>query len=223
MGKMCLAATLAALLHVALAPRASAQSGPAVIVVDFSNPGLSPSHWTLTLRPDGSGHFRSERGKAPTGGPQELNAVSVDRDIQVSKAFAGRIFDTARRHNWFNEECESRMKVAFQGWKKLAYTGPEGQGACTYNYSKNKEIGLVGDAFIAVAQTLLEGSRLEMLLLHDRLGLDSETEYLVEAMRDGRAQQIGAIREILERLAGDDNVMDRVRKRALFLLARADT
>jgi hypothetical protein len=36
-------------------------AGP-VLQVDYSNPGLSPAHWTLTLRPDGSGHFHSERG-----------------------------------------------------------------------------------------------------------------------------------------------------------------
>jgi len=33
-------------------------------LIDFSHPALSPSHWTLTLHPDGSGHFRSERGSA---------------------------------------------------------------------------------------------------------------------------------------------------------------
>ena len=48
------------------------QSQPAspanpVIQVDFSNPGLSPSQWTLTIQPDGSGHFRSEVGKAHEG------------------------------------------------------------------------------------------------------------------------------------------------------------
>jgi hypothetical protein len=73
-----------------------------------------------------------------------------------------------------------------------------------------------------VAGTILEGARLELLLQHDRLGLDAETEYLMEAAGDGRAQQIVAIRGILERLAEDDQVMERVRKRARVLLARAE-
>jgi hypothetical protein len=55
-----------------------------------------------------------------------------------------------------------------------------------------------------------------------RWGLDHETEYLMEAAGDGRVQQIGAIRGILERLAGDEGVMERVRKRARLLLARAE-
>jgi hypothetical protein len=61
-----------------------------------------------------------------------------------------------------------------------------------------------------------------MLLQHDPLGLDQEMEYLVEAARDGRVQQICAIRGILERLAEDQGVMERVRKRARVLLADAE-
>jgi hypothetical protein len=61
-----------------------------------------------------------------------------------------------------------------------------------------------------------------VLLQHDRLGLDKEIDYLMEAAGDGRAQQICTIRGILERLAGDPEVMDRVRKRARALLARAN-
>jgi len=59
------------------------------------------------------------------------------------------------------------------------------------------------------------------LKLH-RLGLDRETEFLVEAAGDGRAQQICVIRGILERLAEDQGVMERVRRRARELLARSD-
>ena len=138
----------------------------------------------------------------------------MDRDIQVSAGFAGRVFAAAERHNWFNEPCESHLKVAFQGWKMLTYTGPQGHGSCTFNYSKDKEIQTLGDSLEAVAETILEGARLELLLQHDRLGLDAEMEFLTEAVGDGRAQQVCAIREILERLAQDDSVLERVRKRA---------
>jgi hypothetical protein len=61
--------------------------------------------------------------------------------------------------------------------------------------------------------------RLEMLLQHDPLGLDSAMEYVVEASNDGRLQQIGTIRDILERLEQDPHVLDRVRKRARMVLA----
>jgi hypothetical protein len=197
-------------------------TGAPMIQVDFSNPDLSPTHWTLMIHPDGSGHFQSERRVAPAAESQGIDAPNVDRDVQVSAEFAGRVFQMAQAHRFFNFACESHMKVAFQGWKKLSYRGPGGAGSCTFNFSRDKEIQAMGESLVAVAETIVEGARLESLLQHDPLGLDHETEYLVEAAGDGRVQQIGAIRGILERLAGDDAVMERVRKRARMLLARAD-
>ena len=190
-------------------------------LIDFSHPGLSPSHWTLTLRPDGSGHFRSERGSVRGQGSQGIDAPDVDRDIQVSAEFAERVFETARRHKLSSSDCDSHLKVAFQGWKKLRLSGPDGEWDCEFNYSKDKEIQALADSLMAVAGTIVEGARMEVLLQHDRLGLDRETEYLVAAAGDGRVQQIGAIRGILEQLADDPAVMERVRKRAKVLLGKA--
>ena len=195
-----------------------------VVVVEFSNPGVTPSHWTLSFHRDGSGHFHSDRGELPEGEHlAEIDAPNVDRQIQLNSEFAGRVFQAAQQHNWFNQDCESHMKVAFQGWKKLSYTGPEGQGSCTFNYSKDKDMQALGDALIGVAETLREGARLEILLQHDPLGLDKEMEYLTEATKDGRMRQTCAIREILERLEGDQEVLERVRKRAHALLTHPGT
>jgi hypothetical protein len=47
-------------------------------------------------------------------------------------------------------------------------------------------------------------------------------EYLQDAAKDGRVQQIVAIKEILERLEEDPGVLDRVRKRARLLLASGE-
>ncbi len=210
-----------ALAALAVAIPALADTRP-VLAVDFSNPGLKPSHWVLTLFPDGSGHFRSERGNAPADPTEGFEAANVDRDIKVSAKFADRLFEIAHQHNLFNAECESHMKVAFQGWKKVSYRGPDGAGQCAFNYSKDKGIEWLGESLVAVAGTIVEGARLETLLQHDPLGLDREMEYLMEAFADGRVQQICSIRGILERLANDPEVMDRVRKRARSLLARAE-
>jgi hypothetical protein len=202
--------------------------GGAVVEVDYTNPGLTPSQWVLTLRPDGAGHFWSENG--PTGNAKAEQAAepgepppapAVDRDISVSAEFARHVFDTARDHSFFAMECDGHTKVAFQGWKKLSYRGPDGQGSCGFNYSKNKQIEELGESLVAVAETIVEGSRLDWLLRYDRLGLDHEMEYVVEGAGDGRLQEFGTIRGILERLATDEGVLERVRKRARTLLARA--
>jgi hypothetical protein len=113
------------------------------------------------------------------------------------------------------------LKVAFQGWKRLTYRGPEGQGSCEFNYSKDKQIEEMGESLVAVAETIVEGSRLDWLLRYDRLGLDREMQYVEEAAKDGRMQELETIRGILERLADDEDVLARVRKRARALLARA--
>jgi len=115
--------------------------------------------------------------------------------------------------------CESHLKVAFQGTKKISYVGPDGEGGCEFNYSTHKEIQELGDSLVGVGSTLIEGARLELLLQHDPLGLDKAMQYVVEASKDGRLQQICAIRDILQRLQDDPHVMERVRKRAHILLA----
>lgn len=212
---------LAAWLAVVCGPMGFGQGAqPATVVVEFTNPSIDPSHWTLTLQRDGSGHFHSERSDSKAAKSAEMEAPNVDRAFHVTPEFAEQVFGVAEGHGWFNFGCESHLKVAFQGWKKLSYAGPEGSGSCTFNYSKDKEIQQLGDSLTGVAQTLVEGARLETLQQHDRLGLDREMEYVAEAVKDGRLRQIGAIREILERLADDPAVLDRVRKRARALLAQ---
>ena len=204
------------------APATTVPAGP-VLVMEYSNPSLSPSHWFISLHPDGSGHFRSEEGPSVPADQATMQIPNLSRDIRLSPAFVESAFRVARQQGWFNERCESRMKVAFQGSKTLSYTGPDGRGSCTFNYSRNKDIQTLSDSFIAVVQTILEGARLEMLLQHDPLGLDKEIQSLDAASKDGRAQQICVIRGILERLAQDNNVMEVVRKRARLLLARAQS
>lgn len=199
---------------------AAGQAATETIEVDFSNPAMAPSHWTLTLHPDGSGHFNSYGGEM-AGGNSDLKAPPVNRDIHLSPAFADQVFQTAYGHKLFNENCESHLKVAFQGEKTLRYDGPKGSGSCAFNYSKDRNIQALGDSMLAVEQTIMEGARLEQLLKHDPLGLDEEMDFLVQAAKDGRAQQICAIKTILVQLANDPNVLDGVRKRADMLLQDA--
>lgn len=192
-----------------------------VVRVDFSNPGLYPAQWTLVVHPDGSGHFHAEGGNKPTNENDMVLPAKVDRDVNLSSDFATHIFQTVHNKGIHSGKCESHLKVAFQGTKKISYSGPDGEWGCEFNYSSVKEIQELGDSFVAVGSTLIEGARLELLLQHDPLGLDKAMQYIVEASDDGRMQQICAIRGILERLQDDPHVMERVRKRARMLLARS--
>lgn len=191
------------------------------VEIQYNNPGLIPARWTLLLHPDGTGHFTSQRGEAPREQRGGVEPPNQDLDVHLSADFTRHVFQVAEHKKRFNEACESHLNVAFQGTKTLSYTGPDGSGSCAFNYSKDADIQSLSDSLVSVATTLIEGARLEMLLRHDPLGLDKETEALMEMAADGRVQQIGSIRDILQQLAGDDEVLERVRKRAQTLLGEA--
>ena len=80
-----------------------------VVRVEFANPGLTPSNWSLVLYTDGSGHFHADRGTAPAGPVEAIEPISVDRDVQLSEEFAAHVFDTVHHHKDLNEDCESRV------------------------------------------------------------------------------------------------------------------
>jgi hypothetical protein len=193
-----------------------------VFQIDFTHPELVPSHWEITIHPDGKGHFKAERSSQNAEPVQGMQVADVDRDLALSRDFTLRVFATARRKKLFNINCESKTKVAFTGWKDFSYRGPDGQGACKFNYSEDKEIQSLSDSLGAVAETVIEGARLQMLLQHDRLGLDKEMELLATEVNAGRAREIYLINGVLEQLAGDPAVLQRVRKQASALLARTD-
>jgi hypothetical protein len=192
-----------------------------VLKVDFSNPGLTPAKWTLVLHADGSAHFHTDPGAITAAELHMIQPAAVDRDVQLSRQYADHVFATVHHHNLLNEDCESHLKVAFQGWKKMSYSGPDGEGSCEFNYSKSKDIQALGESLVAVASTIVEGARLELLLQHDPLGLDKEMDFLQEAADDGRLQQMCAIQGILTKLVEDPDVMERVRRRARHLLAES--
>jgi hypothetical protein len=200
-------------------PAFAGQDG--VVQMEFSNPSLYPAQWSLVIHSDASAHFHAEGGTRPSDYPETMFPGKVDRDVRLSPQFTSRIFQTVHEDKILRNKCESHLKVAFQGTKKIKYSGPDAEGGCEFNYSTNKQIQELGESLVAVGQTLIEGARLELLYQHDPLGLDKAMKYVVEASGDGRMQEICAIRNILERLEDDPRVLDRVRKQARLLLARS--
>jgi len=71
-----------------------------------------------------------------------------------------------------------------------------------------------------MAATLDEGSKLQRQYEHGRLSLDSEMEVLEQMAHDERAIELENIAPILQTLAGDEAVLQRVQRRARALLAQ---
>jgi hypothetical protein len=189
----------------------------------YENPKLQPQKYVLTIGEDGTGHFRSE-GSGQSDG-QNMSSEPQDRPIHISKTLREAVFATARKSKLFAFPCEEGGKnIAFQGTKTLEYEGPEGKGSCVYNWSKSPQIQKLTDQFEAMAATLDEGSKLQRQYEHGRLSLDSEMEVLEQMAHDGRAIELENIAPILQTLAGDEAVLQRVqrRARALLQLAKSD-
>ena len=131
----------------------------------FERPGLAVPRFTLSVREDGSGTYKADEapvsggaGMAPTAGRH------VDQAIALSKPTVETIFKTARELDHFNIECASKLKnIANTGNKTLSYSGADGRGSCTYNYSENKSVSSLTDTFLAIAFTLDTGRRLDFL------------------------------------------------------------
>ena len=193
--------------------------GQETVTLEYLNENLQPSHWVLTIHSDGSGKYDSFPGEGAGTDGNRIREVEVHRRLHLSQKFVERVFATAHQRNLFHYQCESRLKVAFQGEKRLSYDGPDGSGSCSYNYSKDNQIQALGESLLAVESTIEFGERLEVLEQHDRLGMDREMAALYEASQSGSALEVGAIQETLERIVADEQVLERVRRKARLLLA----
>lgn len=198
---------------------ASAQSNTAKIRFIFENPKLQPASYVMDIQEDGSGHFKSEPGSAPPPDAEGVMPQPFSSDIKIEEPLRSQLFKTARSHNYFDVACEStKVKVAFTGKKPLQYTGPDGDGSCTFNWSRDQQVMKIADDLVAVAFTLEEGRRLAVEHEHSRLSLDAELESLQDAVKSGRAQQVQNIAPQLKAIAEDEQVMARARARARQLL-----
>jgi hypothetical protein len=209
---------------------AGAQVPDRTLTMHFERVGLPVPEFTFTLRADGSGRYRATYAAPPPdakyGPVSAANAVAAARPsaqatqaFRISRETTATLFDHVRQADRFRGGCETRMKnVANSGTKTLTYTGPDGDGGCTFNYADNKAVGAIAETIQAIAETMDEGRAIALKHRFDRLGLDHEMTNLVDAMHDGRAKEVMTIAPILQSLCDDPQVLERVRKRAAGLL-----
>ena len=192
----------------------------AKIVFTFENAQSQPAAYTLEISEDGAGHFRSTAGAAPSQVSEDgIAPGAVDQDIRINEPLLSHFFSVARANHFFAVECEiGRGKIAFTGKKTFTYSGPDGQGSCTYNYSRTPALNQIANEMIAVANTLEIGRCLIVEHVHSRLALDGELEALEEAAKGGRALEIENIAVTLQSIANDETVLLRARRRAAELV-----
>lgn len=200
------------------------QSAQSEISFQFERQGLAVPKFALVLYEDGTGSYKGET--APVSGASynaSLHASSaaqpIDRPVRISPATTEQLFKTARSLKYFNIPCESKAKnIANTGKKTLSYSGSAGRGSCVYNYSDNKDVAQITEVFQAIAFTMDEGRRLDFMHRYDRLGLYSEMDTLRHEVEAKRALELGNISTSLTSIARDEDLMEKVRERALALL-----
>jgi hypothetical protein len=202
----------------------AAAAKPAEVSFQFERAGVPVPRFTLRVDEDGAGSYQAEEVEGPVdhGTMQYASAKHIDRTLKLTAATVTTIFKAARDLGRFDMDCAAKAKnIADTGKKTLSYTGTDGAGSCTYNYSGNKEVEMLTNTFIAIAFTMDEGRRLTFLHQYDRLGLDAEMIGLEREVAAGRALELGTIAPVLTLIAGDSAVMQRVRLQAAKLLKQA--
>jgi hypothetical protein len=193
----------------------------AEVSFQFDRTGLPVPRFTLRIREDGTGSYQADQAETPATATSTRGqaAQHIDRPINLTRGTVAKIFKAARAANHFNIDCASKAKnIADTGKKTLSYTGADGSGSCTYNYSENKIVDTLTNILLGIAFTLDEGRRLEFLHRYDRLGLDAEMISLTQEAEAGRALELGTIAPALAAIADDTAVIQRVRLRAQKML-----
>jgi len=194
-------------------------AGSPQIRFSFEHAQLDPATYTLVVKEDGSGHYESTPGPVSGSGSDGIASAPQQRAIVIRDPLLESLFRGARAHHFFATECEAPgSKVAFTGKKTLAYSGPDGRGECTFNWSRDQQLNQLADSLMSVAFTIHEGNRLAIEHAHSRLGLDAELEQLQDAVKEHRALEIENIAPELQAIAADPAVMNRARSRARALL-----
>ena len=132
--------------------------------------------WKVRLQADGAGSYSE-------GGSADAKQMPF---LAVSAATLQRL--QQGEHAAKSGKCETKAKnVAKTGEKTIRYEADEKTAECTFNYSD--DVGLMGAtaAFLAIADTMQRGERLQHDLRYDRLGLDAEMESRVAAQNAGSA------------------------------------
>ena len=192
---------------------AQAQGGE-TLTFTYDNPALHPPHYVLVVHGDGAGSYRvAADGDQP----------ALDRPIALSAPLRDALFAYVRKSGSLKSNCDmNRHNLAFDGTKTLAYEGGGVSATCTYVHPKDAKLEALSEDLIATAYTLENGRKLELLLLHDRLGLDAELDALTQQHAARNALQMRNIAPVLQAIANDDGVLSRARERARSLLADPD-
>ena len=214
-----LLAALCAAQQPDLGPNRDTAAVPTVTFT-LSRPGGEPDFLSVAVLSTGPATYLS------TGRVVDNGTLGERYELRfiASAPIRERIFDLARRVNYFQGDFEYRKnRIANTGAKTLAFAQGQTRHQTTYNWSENAAIQQLTEIFQNISTTVESGRRLEYLHRHDKLGLNEELKRMEEWSKSGRLAELQAIEPVLRRIATDTAVMRLARNRASQLLARLET
>ena len=209
---VCLALCLACLpLGGAEAP----QSAVPTVTFTCDFPHSEPDHYVISVSDDGKGSYDSDSKLSPEAEAED----AFHSDFTVSQAGRARVFDLARRANYFEGEVDSKKKnLASTGTKTLTYKDAQKNTHASYNYSPVASVEELTAFFQALSTTLEFGHRLDYYLRYQKLALDEELKKMEEMSNSHQLEEISAVAPVLQKILDDPTVINVVRARAQRLL-----
>jgi hypothetical protein len=203
------------LLLPAVAQQPAAPAQPSV-TFDFDwSQGIPWQTYSITVRADGNTHFQGTPAPDEAGGDTD----PFQQDFTMSEVNRSKIFDLAKKLNYFQSDFDSHLKrIAQTGSKTLEYTSATAHGATTYNWSPNADVQELTRLFLAIANTLDYGRKLSFQYRFDKLGMEARLKQLEDMRADHHVEELNAIAPILGKIADDPDMMHISRQAAQQLL-----
>ena len=206
------------LVSLASAQPAGAPAGaqPSVTFIFDWSQGIPWHAYSITVQADGRTHFQGTPAPdTATGGDTDL----FQQDFTMSEVNRSKIFDLAKKLNYFQSDFDSHLKrIAQTGSKTLAYTSAAAHGSTTYNWSQNADVQELSRLFVAIANTLDYGRKLSFQYRFDKLGMDARLKELEDIRANHYVEELNAIAPILRKIANDPDMMHISRQAAQQLL-----
>lgn len=214
--RLCFAFTLLLLVLPVSAQHEAAPAAQPSVTLHFDwSQGIPWQTYSITVRADGNTHFQGTPAPEGASGDTDL----FQQDFTMSEANRSKIFDLAKKLNYFQGDFDSHLKrIAQTGSKTLEYKSATTHGSATYNWSQNADVQELTRVFVAIANTLDCGRKLAFQYRFDKLGIDTRLKELEDLRASHYAEELNAIAPILRKIADDPNMMHISRQNAQALL-----
>jgi len=200
-------------------PSLSQQVATVTYTQDF--PGSDPSHYAVSISSDGHAHDEGNgRLITPSKYSTDNSVPDTEQlDFTASAATIAKVFDLAKRANYFQGEIENKKRnLAFTGKKTLTYADDTHKTSATYNYSTVPEVQDLTKALQNISSTMEYGRRLAYCHRHQKLALDEVSKQMVSTAQGGSLEDVAAIAPIMQKIIDDRSVINVVRARLQRLL-----